>query len=109
MRPHRWVPHSNLIANALNSGRESDCARVPQEAQSSGAPAVGPHAILVSAENFYAMSVLASMAEEGVCVNAVERDQRLIETLGSLIPEGIDSVQDRLLFPSSGPVCGIAV
>ena len=88
----RGVPHSNLIANALNRG-ESRVVHTFLTNHSRLARRQGADAILVSAENFYAMSVLASMAERKICTNAVDRDQRLIGMLGALIPEGITACQ----------------
>jgi hypothetical protein len=76
------------MANALNSG-EGRVVHAFLTSQSRLARQQGADAILVSAENFYAMSVLASMAQRKICTNAVERDQRLIATLGSLIPESV--------------------
>jgi hypothetical protein len=88
----RGVPHSNIIANALNSG-DSRLVHAFLTNQAQLARQREADAILVSAENFYAMSVLASMAERKTCNNAVERDQRLIASLGSLIPESITACQ----------------
>ena len=88
----RGVPHSNIIANALNSG-DSRLVHAFLTNQAQLARQQGADAILVSAENFYAMSVLASMAERKTCNNAVERDQRLIASLGSLIPESVSTCQ----------------
>lgn len=84
----RGVPHSNIIANALISG-DIRLVHAFLTNQSQLARQQGADALLISAENFYAMSVLASMAEKTICVNAVERDQCLIAALGSLIPEGV--------------------
>jgi hypothetical protein len=84
--PH--LQEANLIANALNVGKKrvvrDFLAKHLECARRSGA-----HTILASAENFYAMSVLDAMQRREVCVNAVERDNALIETLHSLMPEGI--------------------
>jgi hypothetical protein len=84
--PH--LQEANLIANALNVGKNrvgrDFLAKHLECARRSGA-----HTILASAENFYAMSVLAAMQRREVCTNAVERDHALIETLQSLVPEGI--------------------
>ncbi len=88
----RGVPHSNLIANALNSG-ESRVVDAFLANHSRSARQQGADTILVSAENFYAMSVLASMAERKTCTQAVERDQRLIAMLGSLMPDDITACE----------------
>lgn len=53
----------------------------------------GAHTILLSAENFYAMSVLDALPRRKVCANAIERDRDLIKTLNASIPEGIDPPQ----------------
>jgi hypothetical protein len=53
----------------------------------------GADTILVSAENFYAMTVQAAMQQRQPCSNAVERDHALIETLQGLLPDGIDTSQ----------------
>lgn len=84
--PH--LQEANLIANALNVGKNrAGCdffAKHLECARRSGA-----HTILASAENFYAMSVLAAMQRREVCTKAVERDHSLIETLQSLVPGSI--------------------
>jgi hypothetical protein len=82
------VPHSNIIANALNSG-DNRLVHMFLTNQIQLARQQAADVVLMSAENFYAMSVLASMAERKICENAVERDRHLIATLGSLIPEGV--------------------
>ena len=53
----------------------------------------GAHTLLVSAENFYAMSVLLAVRRRQVCANAMERERLLIETLQSLMPAAIGTVQ----------------
>jgi hypothetical protein len=90
--PPHGVVHTNLIANALSVGKN----RVVQDFLTKHMDVArrgGAHTILLSAENFYAMSVLSSMQRRQVCANAVERDRTLIETLHSLVPEGIDTFQ----------------
>jgi hypothetical protein len=85
--PH--LQEANLIANALNAGKR----RVVHEFLTKHiecATRSGAHTILASAENFYAMGVLEAMQRREACANAIERDHALIETLHSLMPEGID-------------------
>jgi len=84
----RGTPHSNLIADALNSG-DAGPVREFLTKHSRLARRQQVDRILVSAENFYSMSVRASMAKMKVCASPVERDQRLIEILRTLIPERI--------------------
>jgi hypothetical protein len=90
--PPHGVVHTNLIANALNVGK-NHVVRTFLMKHMEVARRRGAHTILLSAENFYAMSVLASMQRRQVCANAVERDRTLIETLASLMPEGIATSQ----------------
>jgi hypothetical protein len=53
----------------------------------------GADTLLVSAERFSLMSVVDANMRREVCVNGVERDHALIETLQSLIPKGIENRQ----------------
>jgi hypothetical protein len=89
--PPRGLRHSNFIANALNVG-EIRSVHAFLATHGKIARRTGAHTILVSAENFYSMSVLSSMQRRQVCPD-VERDRALIETLQSLIPEAIISSQ----------------
>lgn len=94
--PHR-LQEANIVANALNVGKKGvvhefltkhiECARRS-----------GAHTLLASAENFYAMSVLDAMQRRELCVNAVERDHALIETLHSLVPADINTWQNVCYF-----------
>ena len=86
--PRRGLRDANCVANALNVG-DSRAVRAFLTKHVAVARRRGTHTILVSAENFYAMSVPSSMQRKQVCVNAVERDRALTETLQSLIPEGV--------------------
>jgi hypothetical protein len=86
------LEEANLIANALNVGK----TRVVRDFLAKHlecACRCGAHTILMSAENFYAMSVLDAMQRREVCANAVERDNALIETLQSLMPQGMDTFE----------------
>jgi hypothetical protein len=86
------LTEANFVANALNVGR----GRVVQaffEKHVSVASRNGVHAILASAENFYAMSVLNGMARREACVDPVIRDRTLIATLKSLMPDELQAVQ----------------
>jgi hypothetical protein len=90
--PPHGLQDANFVANALNVGKN----RVVQTfltTHTDLARRRGAHTIIVSAENFYAMSVLAAMQRRQVCANAVERDHSLIETLQSLMPEVIATSQ----------------
>lgn len=95
--PPRGVQDSNFVANALNVG-ESRVVHAFFTKHIDLACRRGAHTILVSAENFYAMSVLDSMQRRQVCANAVEREHALIETLQSLMPEGIATSQIVCFF-----------
>jgi hypothetical protein len=90
--PPHGIQHSNLVANALNVG-ESRVVRAFLTKHLEVARRRGAHTILVSAENFYAMSVLSAMQRRQVCANSVGRDRALIETLQSLMPKGIATSQ----------------
>jgi hypothetical protein len=90
--PPHGLPHSNFVANALNAG-EKRSVRAFLTKHTDIAHRDGAHTLLVSAENFYAMSVLAAMPRRQACATAVERDHALIETLHSLMPEGIVTAQ----------------
>jgi hypothetical protein len=90
--PPHGLQDANFVANALNVGKE----RVVQQflaTQTALAHRRGAQTIIVSSENFYAMSVLDAMQRRQVCANAVERDRALIDTLRSLMPDGIASTQ----------------
>jgi hypothetical protein len=90
--PPHGVVHANLIANALSIGKtrvvHTFLAKHTDLARRRGA-----HTVLLSSENFYAMSVLSSMQRRQIRSDAVERDRILIETLYSLMPEGITTPQ----------------
>jgi hypothetical protein len=90
--PPHGLREANFVGNALNVGKcrvvNTFLTKHMELAHRRGADT-----ILVSAENFYAMSVLDAMQRREVCANAVERDRALIETLQSLMPEGIASTQ----------------
>jgi hypothetical protein len=90
--PPHGLREANFVGNALNVGKcrvvNAFLTRHMELALRRGADT-----ILVSAENFYAMSVLDAMQRREVCANAVERDRALIETLQSLMPEGIATTQ----------------
>jgi hypothetical protein len=88
--PPHGLQEANLVANALNVG-QSNIVQAFLGKQINLARQIGAQTILASAENFYAMSVLDAMQRREVCANAVERDRALIETLQSLMPEGIDT------------------
>jgi hypothetical protein len=90
--PPHGVEHTNLIANALNVGKNR-IVRAFLTTHAEIARRHRAHTILVSAENFYAMSVLSAMQRRQVCVNAVERDRTLIATLQSLMPDGVATSQ----------------
>jgi hypothetical protein len=90
--PPHGVKDANSVANALNLD-ESRVVDTFFMKHLDVARQRGAHTILVSAENFYAMSVLSSMQRRQVCVDAVERDRALIETLQSLLPRGIATSQ----------------
>jgi hypothetical protein len=90
--PSHGLQHSNFVANALNAG-ERRSVRAFLTKHTEIARRHGAHTVLVSAENFYAMSVLSSMQRKQVCTNALERDRTLIETLRSLMPHGIATSQ----------------
>lgn len=90
--PPHGLQHSNFVANALNGG-ESRSVRAFLTKHTEIARRHGAHTILMSAENFYAMSVLSSMQRRQICTNAVERDHTLIEMLRALIPESITTPQ----------------
>jgi hypothetical protein len=90
--PPYGLHEANFIANALNVGNthavEAFLTKHVNVARRSGS-----HTILVSAENFYAMSVLSAVQRREVSVNAVDRDHDLIMKLQSLMPEDVTTCQ----------------
>jgi hypothetical protein len=90
--PPHGLEHSNSIANALNTG-DSRSVKTFLAKQVKCARRRGAETILVSAENFYAMSVLPSMQRRQTCPNALARERGLVETLRTLIPEEITTSQ----------------
>jgi hypothetical protein len=90
--PSHGLEHSALVANSLNVG-ESRAVHAFLAKHTAIARRHRAHTVLISAENFYAMSVLASMPRKEVCANAAERDHALIQRFESLMPEGIATVQ----------------
>lgn len=88
----RGARDANCVANALNVG-ESLVVHAFLAKHMKLARRCGAHTILVSSENFYAMSVQSAMQRRQACTNAVERDRALVEALSSLVPEGIDTRQ----------------
>jgi hypothetical protein len=95
--PPHGLQHSNLAANALIGG-ESRSVQAFFTKHTEMARRHGAHTLLVSAENFYAMSVLAGIRRRQACANAIEREHLLIETLQSLMPEAIDTAQIACYF-----------
>jgi hypothetical protein len=89
--PHK-VRDANAVANALNVG---DMRAVQAFLTNNVALArrrdVGT--LLVSAENFYAMSVQDAMQRRQISTNAIERDRVLIEALYSLLPKELTTFQ----------------
>jgi hypothetical protein len=90
--PLRGVRDSNFVANALNVGENGAVRRFFRK-QVENARRRGAHTLLISAENFYAMSVQNSMQRREICRNAMERDRALIETLQSLLPQAVSATQ----------------
>ena len=90
--PPHGPQHSNVVSNALTAGEslsvEAFLTRHTEMARRHGA-----NTLLVSAENFYAMSVLLGVRRRQVCTNAIERERILIETLQALMPKGIGTAQ----------------
>jgi hypothetical protein len=85
--PHN-LGHANSVANALSTGNsravQTFLARHVKCARRRGADT-----ILISAENFYVRNVIFSMQRRQVCLNALEHDRRLVETLRALLPDEI--------------------
>src|SRR3954451_6273317 len=90
--PPHGLKDANVVANALNVG-ENQIVREFLTTQTDLGYRRGAHTLIISSENFYAMSVLAAMQRREVCAKAMERDHALIDTLRSLIPSGIDTPQ----------------
>jgi len=88
--PPHGLREANFVGNALNVGKRR-VVNAFLTKHMELAHRRGADTILVSAENFYAMSVLDAMQRREVCANAIERDHSLIETLRSLMPDGIDA------------------
>jgi hypothetical protein len=90
--PPHGLRDANAMANALNVGEN----RVVQKfltTQADLGRRRGAHTIIVSSENFYAMSILDAMQRREICADALGRDHALIETLQSLMPARIDALQ----------------
>jgi len=90
--PPHGLKDANVVANALNVG-ENQIVREFLTTQTDLGYRRGAHTLIISSENFYAMSVLAAMQRREVFAKAMERDHALIDTLRSLIPPGIDTPQ----------------
>jgi hypothetical protein len=90
--PPHGLEHANAVANALNTG-DSRAVHTFLAKHVKCARRRGADTILVSAENFYAMTVLASMQQRQLCPNALEHERDLIETVGALVPEDITTSQ----------------
>jgi hypothetical protein len=95
--PTHGLQEINVIENALIVGKR-DIVRAFFAEQLDLAERNGAHTILASAENFYAMSTFAALRRRELCTNAVERDRVLIETLQSLLPTGIHTLQSVCYF-----------
>ena len=95
--PPHGLQEANFIANALNVG--NICAvQAFLLKHVTLARRHGSHTILASAENFYAMSVLATMQRREVSANAVKRDRGLIRMFQSLMPEDVTTCQVACYF-----------
>ena len=106
--PGHGLPEANFVANALNVGN-GRVVRDFFEKHVGVARRRGAHAVLASAENFYAMSILDAMARREVRSDAIARDHILVQRLESLLPDEFETMSDRLLFPSAGSICRIAL
>ena len=106
--PEHGLPEANFVANALNVGK-ARAVRTFFEKHVGIARRRGAHAVLASAENFYAMSVLDAMARREARADAITRDRTLIQRLKSLLPDELDSVQIVCYFPSARSICRIAL
>ena len=95
--PPYGLQEANFIANALNVGNTHAVQEFLLK-HVKAARRQRSHTILASAENFYAMSVLAAMQRKEAAANAVERDHGLIMTLRALIPEDVTTCQIACYF-----------
>ena len=90
--PGHGLAEANLVANALNVGK-ARVVRTFFEEHVAIARRRGAHALLASAENFYAMSVLDAMARREARSDAITRDHALVQRLESLMPDELGAVQ----------------
>ena len=90
--PGHGLPEANFVANALNVGK-GRVVRDFFEEHVGVARRRGAHAVLASAENFYAMSILDAMARREVRSDAIARDHILVQRLESLLPDEFETVQ----------------
>jgi hypothetical protein len=95
--PPHGLEHANVVANALNVGHIRTVRKF-LSTHTGLARHHGAHTIIVSSENFYAMSVLAAIQRRQVCTNAAGCDRPLIEMLASLIPDNITMTQIACYF-----------
>jgi hypothetical protein len=86
--PPHGRQEANAIANALNVGKHA-VVQTFFAKQLDLAKRRGAHTILVSAENFYAMSVLGAIHRRDRLANAVARDRVLLATMNSLMPADV--------------------
>jgi hypothetical protein len=90
--PGHGLQEASVIANALNVGQVRNVRKF-LAAHVAHARRSGAHTILVSSENFYAMSVLAAMQRRQVCHDTLESDRALIESLKALVPDDVLATQ----------------
>ena len=90
--PRHGLQDANVVANALNVGHIRSVRKF-LSAHTRLAGQRNAHSIVVSSENFYAMSVLDAMQRRQVFRDAPEADRALIETLKTLVPENIMAIQ----------------
>lgn len=83
---------ANVVANALRAG-DDRVVREFFQSQIGMARRKHVHTMLVSAENFYAMSTFAVLSELQPCAKPLETDHRLIQDLRALIPDSVNEIQ----------------
>jgi hypothetical protein len=94
--PHN-LGHANSVANALNA-EDSRAVHAFLANHVRRAHRNDAKTILISAENFYVRDVLASMQRGEACLDPLERDRRLVETLRALLPSEIETCRIACYF-----------
>jgi hypothetical protein len=86
------TPDSNVVANAIATG-DTTSARAFFEQHIDAARRDGAHTVVVSAENFYSMTVVAAALAGRLPEDAASQEPALVGRLQSVLPAEITSTQ----------------